>query len=220
MGRLCLVFILFLLGHNAIATCCEKPVLCCETPTPCCDQPAPCGKPSWWSKGWAVTLFSGPLTSQTSSRIIHNPDFGDSGIVALAGSKELDTFFKGKLGLEYEGQAVQHFGDQTHFELNPAILVLRWKCFPWNKTLPTTFAIGDGVSIAMKKPRLERQRRGDDKSARTLNFVMAELTFSSPCHPNWAFVLRYHHRSGVFGTYHGVDDASTAFAAGVKYWFN
>lgn len=174
---------------------------------------------SWWSRGWATTIFAGPLTSQTSSKIIQDGDFGDSGIVAIAASKELVRFLDNRLGFEYEGQAVQHFGDQDNFELNPAILVARWWSFPWNKTLPTTMAIGDGISIATSRPKLEVKRRGRDKTSKTLNFVMAEVTFSHPCHPNWAFVLRYHHRSGMFGTFHGVEDASTAFAAGVKYWF-
>lgn len=189
-------------------------LLTCTELLACCKQ-----KPSWWKQGWATTIFSGPLTSQTSSKIFSDPDFGDSGIVALAISKELGTFMEKRLGFELESQGVQHFGDQKHFELNPIILVARWKSFPWNKTLPTTMAIGDGLSIAMRKPKLEVKRRGHHESARTLNFVMAEATFSSPCHPQWAFVLRYHHRSGVFGAYHGVHDASTAFAAGVKYWF-
>ncbi|EKE09615.1 MAG: hypothetical protein ACD_16C00130G0020 [uncultured bacterium] len=186
----------------------------------CCsvEKKQNCKPQSWWSKGWGTTVFSGILTSQTSSRIIQKADFGDSGIAAIAVSKELVRFFNNRLGFEYEGQAVQHFGDQDHFELNPAILVARWWSFPWNKTLPTTIAIGDGVSIATRTPNLERERRGKETS-KVLNFVMAEITLSNPCYPNWAFVLRYHHRSGVFGTYNGVHDASTAFAAGLKYWF-
>lgn len=189
----------------------------------CCCPPEEtqgCKEKSWWSKGWGTTFFAGPLTSQTSSRIIQSADFGDSGIAAIAVSKELIRFLDNRLGFEYEGQAVQHFGDQDHFELNPAILIARWYSFPWNETLPTTIAIGDGISIATRTPKLEKQRRGKEKTTKTLNFVMAEVTFSNPCYPNWAFVLRYHHRSGVFGAYKkGVDDASTAFAAGLKYWF-
>ena len=176
-------------------------------------------QPSWWNQGWAATIFSGPLTTQTSSRIIRNSGFGDSGIIALAVSKELVYFFEKRLDFEFEFQGVQHFGGQKHFELNPAVLIARWHDFPWNKTLPTTLAIGDGLSIATQRPHLEVKRRGRKNSARTLNFVMCEVTLSAPSLPQWAFVLRYHHRSGMFGTFHGVEDASTAFAAGVKYWF-
>ncbi len=179
----------------------------------CCHQ-----KLSWWEQGWAGTLYSGPLTSQTSSKIIRDIDFGNSGIVAFAISKELGTFMDKRLGFEVETNVVQHFGDQKHFEFDPIAIIVRWKEFPWNKRLPTTLAIGDGISIATQTPKLEVKRRGND-TAKVLNYVMAEATFSSPCYPQWAFVLRYHHRSGVFGTFNGVHDASTAFAAGVKYWF-
>jgi hypothetical protein len=199
--RYLLAFVCLLVGHHAIAA-------------KNCKQPGP----SWWDQGWAVTVYSGPLTSQTSSKIISDADFGDSGIIALAGSKKLGSVWCDQLDFEYEAQAVQHFGEQTHFEINPIVIVARWKDFPWNKSLPTTFAIGDGLSIATSTPKLEKKRRKDE-SAKTLNYVMAELTFSLPSEPQWAFVLRYHHRSGMFGVFHGVHDASTVLAAGLKYWF-
>lgn len=181
----------------------------------CCHHPCS----SWWKQGWAATLYSGPLTSQTSSRIVREPDFGNSGIVAFAISKKLRSFWKERLAFELESQAVQHFGKQKHFEFNPIALVARWTSFPWNNTLPTTLAIGDGISIATRTPKLEVKRRGKRNAARTLNYLMAEATFSAPALPQWAFVLRYHHRSGAFGTFHGVEDASTVFAAGIKRWF-
>lgn len=197
LGALC-----FLIGQQAVAvpSCCKKT------------------SPTWWQQGWAATLYSGPLTSQTSSKIFKDADFEGSGIIALAGSKEFISFLNNKLGFELEAQAVQHFGKQTHFELNPIVLVARWKSFPWNTTLPTTFAIGDGLSIAMEKPHLEVKRRKNETS-RVLNYLMAELTLSLPEYPQWALVARYHHRSGAFGSFNGVHDASTAFAAGFKYWF-
>lgn len=213
MGRWYFLAVLMLVPSLVLA----NPEMCVKQKPVVSVCKDPC-KQNWWDKGWAVTLYSGPLTSQNSSQFIQSGKFGDSGIIALAGSKELTTFFKGNLGLEFEAQAVQHFGDQDHFEINPAILVLRWKCFPWHKTLPTTFAIGDGISIATRTPKLEKKERGDDTS-KALNYVMAEATFSLPSCPNWAFVLRYHHRSGVFGLYNGVHDASTVLAAGFKYWF-
>ncbi len=185
----------------------------------CCQQPQTKSWACWWQKGWAATIFSGPLTSQTSSKIVRNVDFGHSGIAGFAISKEVGTYLENRLGWELESTAVQHFGDQKHFEFNPIALLARWKSFPWNNTLPTTLAIGEGISIATRKPKLEVKRRGKHNTNKTLNYVMAEATFSSPCYPQWAFILRYHHRSGLFGTFHGVHDASTAFAAGVKYWF-
>lgn len=199
--RLIISLICFLISYKALAS--ES----CNTCTP-----------SWWQQGWAVTVFSGPLTTQNTTQLLGDSDF-ESGIVAFAVSKKLRSFWEDKLDLEFEAQGVQHFHKQSHFELNPAVIVLRWKSFPWNNTLPTTIAIGDGISIAMKKPHLEIKRRGHKESSQVLNYVMAEVTFSLPSLRQWALVARYHHRSGIFGTYHGVHDASTAFAAGIKYWF-
>jgi hypothetical protein len=191
----------FLINHTALAA-------------PCCCQPSP----SWWEQGWAVTLYSGPLGTQNTSKLFSDFEF-ESGIVALAVAKKLGSVWKNNLDFEFEAQGVQHFHRQSHFELNPAVLVARWRTFPWNGTLPTTFAIGDGISIAMENPRLEIKRRGRKECSRVLNYVMAELTLSLSSLSHWALIARYHHRSGMFGTFHGVHDASTAFAAGVKYWF-
>jgi len=218
--RYILIGLLLFLSDQTVLACNGQNSLVCKccpnvSVKKCCKEKCP----SWWSKGWAVTLFSGPLTSQTTSKIFSDPDFGNSGIVALAGSKELGTVLDKRLGFELEAQLVQHFGDQRNFEFNPVVFIARWKQFPWNETVHTTFAIGDGISIASEKPKLEVKRRGKDDTSQTLNYVMAEATFSHPSYRQWAFVLRYHHRSGLFGAFNGVHDASTAFAAGVKYWF-
>ena len=202
MRNLIILLSLLIINHEAFAECrCKHK------------------SPSWWKTGWAVTAFSGPLTSQTSSKIFGDADFKGSGIVGLAVAKKLGSLWCNRLDFELEAEGVQHFGKQKHFEIDPIAIIARWRDFPWNKTLPTTFAIGDGLSIATEKPKLEVRRRGEHDSAKTLNYVMAEITISLPEYPKWALIARYHHRSGLFGTFHGIHDASTAFAAGIKYWF-
>lgn len=196
------------------APCVPSSAPCSAHYPSCCSKPCP----SWWARGWAITVYSGPLTSQTTSKIPFNPDFEGSAIIVAALAKEMARVWKNRLGIELETQYVQHFRGQTHIEINPIVLILRWRAFPWNKTLPTTLAIGDGLSIATRVPTLEYSRRGPD-TARILNYLMAELTLSLPSLPQWALVGRYHHRSGAFGTFYGVHDASTAFCAGIKYWF-
>jgi len=177
--------------------------------------------PSWWSKGWGATVYSGPITSQNNSNIFFRRQFTYEGtaILAFAAAKKLVNLLDNRLDFEFETQLVQHFGGQTHIEINPAVLIARWKAFPWNATLPTTIAVGDGLSIATRVPKIELARRGVKYTSRVLNYLMAEVTLSLPCYPQWAVVARYHHRSGIFGTFFGVHDASTAFAAGLKYWF-
>ena len=176
--------------------------------------------PSWWTQGWALTIYSGPLSVQNNSDIFFSDGFqsAHASILAIAPSKKLVNFLDNRLDLELETQLVQHFGDQTHLEVNPFVFILRWNAFPWNAYLPTTLAIGDGLSIATDTAEAEVARK-QSADSRVLNYVMAEITLSLPEHPQWALVGRYHHRSGAFGAYNGVWDASTAFAAGLKYWF-
>jgi len=211
-------FLFIFIGQDVIAKNCEQPQ---EIQAENCRQVVlknctPC--PSWWDKGWAITLYSGPVTSQTTSKLAHDFDFEGAGIVVLAGSKELFYIWDNQLNFELESQVAQQFNKQTNAEINPIVFIARWNDFPWNDSLPTTFAIGDGLSIATSTPKLERKRRGRETN-KVLNYVMAELTLSLPECPQWALVARYHHRSGMFGVFNGVHDASTAFAAGIKYWF-
>ena len=214
LGLICL-----LISHEVIATNCEQPqqILVKDCGQVVRKNCRPC--PSWWEKGWAITLYSGPLTSQTTSKLANDFDFEGAGIVVLAGSKELFYVWDNRLNFELEAQVAQQFGKQNHAEINPIVFIARWRDFPWNNTLPTTLAIGDGLSIATENPKLEVTRRGRRNTNKVLNYVMAELTLSLPECPQWALVARYHHRSGMFGVFNGVHDASTAFAAGIKYWF-
>lgn len=207
MGYIFAIICFVMIGHGALAGNCQQVIV--KNCRPC---------PSWWEKGWAATLYGGPLTSQTSSKMLKDFDFENSGIIALAGSKKLGYVWSEALDFELEAQLVQHVGTQKHFEINPIVLIARWNAFPWNETLPTTIAIGDGLSIATETPKLERKRRRHETN-KVLNYVMAELTLSLPECSQWALVARYHHRSGMFGVFNGVHDASTAFALGVKYWF-
>ena len=186
-------------------------------------EECPCDhkKPSWWKEGWALTFYSGPMTSQTTHKILFefNAQFAGSTLLALAVSKKLGSVLDNRLQFELEADLAKYVGPQHNWEFDAPVLVARWTKFPWNDTVRTTFAIGDGISFTSRLPKYEVERRGRDECARTLNYVMSELTFGVKSLPNWDFVLRYHHRSGMFGLFDGVHDASTAFAAGIKYKF-
>ena len=81
---------------------------------------------------------------------------------------------------EVEGQFGQHFGDQDHFEVN-ALVAYRWRTFPWNDWLRTSFAVGEGLSLASEVPALEEATHVDDGgSRRFLNYLLLEWTFGAP----------------------------------------
>jgi hypothetical protein len=173
----------------------------------------------WIGEDWSVTLFAGPLTTDTTTDdiLVGSPSFEDSMIVGAALNKGLVTVFE-HLDIEAEAQAVKHFGDQDHWEFN-GLLLARWTKFPWDHVVDTTVAIGDGLSFPTEVPPLETRRHGPDLSGRVLNYVLGEVTFALPEVPEWNLVWRFHHRSGFFGAFDGVTEGSTVIGGGIKYKF-
>jgi hypothetical protein len=122
------------------------------------------------------------------------------------------------LGMELEGLGSHHWGRYGDYQEFVGSFNLRWHKFPWNEHLPTTLAHGIGLSYATVVPEQEvLYRRG--KSSRLLVFLMWDITFGLPSHPQWAVFFRIHHRSGAFGTFDGVHGAANYPCIGIKYGF-
>jgi hypothetical protein len=163
---------------------------------------------------WAVTLYGGPFTKQDFLEFFSEPvEFDHAGMVTVALSREVGVLWK-HIRWETEIGVTKWFGDQTHWEFTSAI-VARWITFPWNDYVKTTIAVGDGPSFATQPPKLEK--KNFDEAKRLQNYVFLELTFGLPRYPQWDFVIRIHHRSGVFGVLGG--SGSSIPALGVKYKF-
>ncbi len=171
--------------------------------------------------GRAITAYTGRyLDSGLVDEILVLQDWRarDAYLGALAYAERFHVFADGAGQWEWEAQAVQHFGDQTHQELN-ALVALRWKRFPWNDRLRTSAAIGEGFSFATEVPPLEIQSQENQNASDLLNYLLLELTFGLPSAPHWDFVARIHHRSGIFGLFDDVDGGSNVLALGLKYTF-
>jgi hypothetical protein len=140
----------------------------------------------------------------------------DFKFAAVAAARRIGNLFE-KIDFELEGQIVKHLEGQHHWEFN-ALVVARWLSFPWNDTLRTTFAVGEGLSLAAQMPAFERQYHGQETS-RFLNYLMFEFDFTLPEHPRWSLVARLHHRSGIYGLFNGVHGASNALGLGLRYRF-
>ncbi len=110
----------------------------------------------------------------------------------------------------------KHFERQEQWEGNGAFVV-RWLPFWWDGLVDTSFAVGEGLSVASEVPELENDYR--DESRKTLNYVFLELDFFLPDRPRWGLLARLHHRSGVFGLFDGEQDAANAVGLGLKYRF-
>ena len=164
---------------------------------------------------WFVTVYGGAHWQDRLRDIfLFRATFPDDmHIAAIALGKELWKY-EDWIGLEAEGQVAKHFGDMDHWEFN-ALLILRWHPFPWDKYIDTSFAVGDGISYATETPVIEK----NPEAGRTMNYLMYELTFGLPELPEWAFVIRVHHRSSIFGLIDRDYGASNFLCAGIKYYF-
>ena len=148
---------------------------------------------------WALTGYVGRITTVNAWHdIFLQPDdleFADAYLATVALAHELGRYHGGDLGLEAEGQVVNNFGDQSHWEFN-GLLAARWYRFPWNDGVATTLAFGAGLSWATEIPEVEVELEGS--SEQLLIYWHLEMTFAQPG-SRWATNLRLHHRSGGFG---------------------
>jgi hypothetical protein len=134
----------------------------------------------------------------------------------VAVGKKIGNLFD-RIDFELEGQVVKHIAGQHHWEFN-ALVVARWLRFPWNDIIKTSFAVGEGLSLASETPQFEKKYHGEETNA-FLNYLMFEFDFALPDNPRWSLVTRLHHRSGVYGLFNGVDGASNALGLGIRYHF-
>jgi hypothetical protein len=170
----------------------------------------------WWSRGYALELFSGPVTTRFTSEIVRGTlTFNHGGIVAISGSKEFTDL---GCGFAIRGQVViAHRFDGLDYDEFTFMLGMEYSRFPWSDRWPTTLEVSTGPSYATKLSKVEFETSGDP--SRWLNAVGLELAVAPAADSPWSFVGRYHHRSSAFGLYGGNQDESTAFTVGVKYRF-
>lgn len=166
---------------------------------------------------WSVMLYSGfGTTSDLGQVLTFNIDSEDSQFLGVVLNHEIFSFWR-YFNFELEGQVLRHFGKQDNWEFNGLFLV-RFNPFPWDKYLDTSFAVGEGLSYATSTPKIEVEQHSNQTS-RFLNYLLLELAFQLPKYPEWALASRIHHRSGIYGTFNGVDGASNFLGLGLRYHF-
>jgi hypothetical protein len=151
----------------------------------------------------ALATYAGHYVDDTLTDVIlaARPPTGwtyeDDLFVGTALSREL-----GRFGccwhLEPEAGLGQRFGAQDETEVWAA-LYLRYRGFPWDHVLVTSFAISTGLNYATGISELEKERSRDDQGSRLMHFFSPEVTFALPRRPEVELLFRLHHRSGVFG---------------------
>lgn len=167
----------------------------------------------------ALTVYAGKYSdNRLGDVLLSKPvELIDSWLVAAAWSYA-NALENPRHQWEFEAQLAKHARGQSHWEVN-ALVVYRWKNFPWNQTLQTTLAVGEGLSYATETPLLEEASNTNVGAARLLNYILVEAAFAPPVVTDWSLVVRVHHRSGVFGLFDDVEGGSNIIAAGIKYYY-
>jgi len=169
---------------------------------------------------WAVTFLFGAsagddrliwlLTSPWTAR------FRDDYFAGGAVSRRLVRFWN-YFSIEAEMGVGGRFGITNSPETWGAIY-FRYDHFPWNKWLYTTVAVSTGLDYLSKLPPSETFP--GDPTSHVLHYFSPEITFALPEFKQHELLIRYHHRSGVFGTFNGVWGGSNVIAAGYRYRFD
>jgi hypothetical protein len=121
----------------------------------------------------------------------------DDHLIATSVSRQIARFWR-YWTLEPEIGIGQRFGRQSATEVWGAFF-FRYSAFPWNRYVVTTAAVSTGLNWASEVTEVEQDRAEDDEGSRLMHFFSPEITLAAPSRPNVELVLRFHHRSGVWG---------------------
>jgi hypothetical protein len=180
----------------------------------------------------SLMVFGGVATETNFAEAIYEPwtiKLNDIGVLGASYSHRFGTVNEllgggglGHLGddFTFEGEVGTsvRFGDESLGEAWTA-LYLRYDGLPWNDTVYTTIGVNTGLSYLTDISEFERGRDSERKASELLHYMGPELTFADPENKNLELVLRYHHRSGVFGLFDGVVSGSTFLSAGIRIRF-
>jgi hypothetical protein len=180
----------------------------------------------------SLMVFGGVATETNFAEAIYEPwtiKLNDIGVLGASYSHRFGTVNEllgggglGHLGddFTFEGEVGTsvRFGDESLGEAWTA-LYLRYDGLPWNDTVYTTIGVNTGLSYLTDISEFERGRDSEGKASELLHYMGPELTFADPENKNLELVLRYHHRSGVFGLFDGVVSGSTFLSAGIRIRF-
>ncbi len=180
----------------------------------------------------SIAAFVGQATDTNFTESMYAPWRNDLKGIGVAGAaynyrfgtlneltdNSFGSLFGDHLMLEGEVGGSFRFGKEHLGEAWTGLYV-RYDDFPWNDTVYTTIAVNTGVSLLTDFSDFERGRDHGGKNAKLLHYMGPEITFSPPDNHNIEFLIRYHHRSGVFGLFDGVVSGSTFLSTGFRYRF-
>ncbi len=176
---------------------------------------------------WEMTLFSGQLVDEDLVEIPFNsPDFKKRYLLGLSARKEIWQL-KDKIPwipedfyLDGEGTLVHKWGNwkdnDQEFQEIAGSLNLRYE-FAKNWIRLNSMSLGNGLSLATKKPQYEKDITLNGSTSQVLYHISVDIDFDIPHLKKWKPVLRLHHRSGMFGLINNVDGGSNYLCFGLRH---
>ncbi len=165
---------------------------------------------------WAATLWGG---WGTNGHIEDLPgvtsDFENSWFAGIGLAREFARSGE-RFAWEVEAVVVKHFGWQLHLEGDLA-LGLRRDGISLGERLQGSVAIATGLSWTSRLPVMEQAVDPDTK--RLLQFLALEIDVARRDRPEYALVLRLHHRSSAWGLYGTENGGSNFVALGLRRRF-
>jgi hypothetical protein len=158
---------------------------------------------------WGFTFLQGASAGRDSYLVdlLRNPwsgNYGDGWFIGAAASRKIARFYQ-HFTLEGEVGVGTRFGHNEGAE-GWAAVFLRIDGFPWDHILKTTVGASTGLDI-LTNPEFEEH---------VLHYFAPEITLALPKFPQTELVFRYHHRSGVFGTFGSVREGSNVISLGIR----
>ena len=174
-------------------------------------------------KDCAVTMLTGQSVTQTpmTDIFLHgespaNWQWDNSFILALAFSRPW-VEYRGIFSIEPETGIAKRFGPADGAE-GWVALFFRWKYFPWNQYIRTSLALGIGPSLS-NDVFLASGSLQTGNGIHVINYFSPELTLGSPSEPRWDAVVRFHHRSPIWGVLPESAGVSQFWTFGMRFRF-
>jgi hypothetical protein len=189
----------------------------------------PEGNPTGWAllspcdRNCSVAIYAGSLVEDGMEEVLLPlptipTDWSyaaDDHFVGLAVSRHAASWrrlsFEPELGV---GQRLDQ--DVTEFW---AALFVRYRGFPWDRYLLTSFAVSTGANIASDYSEWEVDRTSMEQGYRVMHYFAPEITFALPSRPDTELLFRFHHRSGAFGLFNDVGGGAQYTTVGLRFRF-
>lgn len=145
-------------------------------------------------------------------------NFGESALLGVAASRRVASLSDNKFQIEAEFGFAKRFGEMDEYEAWAAAY-LRYASFPWNEYVYTTVAISTGLNYASGIADFEKEKSDNGKGSRVLHYFAPEITFAMPEDKSKELVIRFHHRSGVFGLVSDTGGGAQYLTVGLRLRF-